>query len=119
MKAEIKLIYSADVADLENWCPLDPEEVYVPLDLYIGPIGEPEADIFQVVLTTPAALRVQRQRGVRPTPRHCLVVIDYEWPAVRRRLDEVVADCTGEDWEEIAACLSQHFRWEFEGYRPR
>ena len=70
------------------------------LELDIGTVGDPGADIFHVILATPAALRVHRRRGVRPAPRHCLVVMDYEWPAIRRRLDEVVASCAGEDWPE-------------------
>lgn len=78
MTPEIKYISSPDMTELETWCPSDPEEVYMLLELESGPFGDPGADSFQVVLAIPAALRVHRRLGVRSSPRHCLVVKETE-----------------------------------------
>ncbi len=117
MKPEIKEIFSADVADLAAWAPNYLEDIYVGLQLMIGPAGEPGADMFQLLVATPQALRAHRLPGSRPSYQYCLVVHDYDWPEIRSKIEQIVAGCEGNDWLAIAEKLARHFRWEFQDYK--
>src|SRR4051812_39042021 len=62
MKAMIKGISCTDVPSLAGWQPADPRDVYVPITLYIGTPEDDAADLFQVVVATPAAIQGRPQR---------------------------------------------------------
>jgi hypothetical protein len=114
MKPEIKGVTSADVADWQTWRPADPEQVYLALELSIGPEGESRADLFQIVVATPRAI------AGRPDLRTgaLLVVQRYDGQEVRRMLDRLVAGCEQPTWESTVNRLRRQFDWEYEGMGP-
>jgi hypothetical protein len=117
MKPEIKGIFSDDIhsPDREGWIPDDPKQIYIPLTLSIGKVGEAAADLFSIVVATPSAIQGRpERRGSK-----LLVVQEYDWPEIRATLQRWVAQCEGPSWEATVDCLRRRFDWEYEGMGPR
>jgi len=72
LTAEIFHFHCSDVADLGSWVPADDADVYLPLEMVIGPRGGGAGDLFQVLVATPRAMQVRRHRGGRPRSGHPL-----------------------------------------------
>ena len=71
LKPTVKGYYSSDVENLSTWIPASLEDVYYPMEMSIGIRDEKQADIFQVVVATPEAIRLRSSSAemlVRATP---------------------------------------------------
>jgi hypothetical protein len=132
--------HSADVSDLASWSPDSLADIYFGLELSIGIAREEGADLFQVLVATPEALRKYSSYTPHMLGRPCeatrdferanphllgryfparnmLVVMDYSWPDIRSVLEGIVDSCAGDSWDEIASKLSRYFHWEYEDHR--
>jgi len=112
---EIKGCWSSDVDDLEAWTPSRPEDVYYPLFLDIGPVGDKGADQFQIVVCTPQAIQSRPERR----QAKLLVLSDYNWQKVRATLEKWVNECDGLDWDDALKRLRPKMHWEYEGMARR
>lgn len=69
------------------------EEVHFGLEFDIGLVGEEGANIFNVVITTPEALRTRANLY-----SYCyhfdkiMVVFEYQWAEIEKKLLEIVAE---------------------------
>src|SRR5579871_3738684 len=111
MRTEIKGITCADIEHWETWQPDDPQEVFLALELSIGPIGSDASDLFQIVVATPQSL------NGRPDRRKCklFVVQHYDGVEIRNTFDRWLKECERPDWEATVDCLRCRFDWEYDG----
>jgi hypothetical protein len=117
LRLTIQGYYSSDVENLSTWTPASLEEVYYPLQLSIGIRGDKRADIFQVIVATPEAIRSRFSRTTRCLAgRHILLVAEHDWPSIAKYCESIVDQCADDTWEKAAGRLSRFFRWEFEDY---
>jgi hypothetical protein len=79
--------------------------------LGIGPKGQEGSDLFQVLVTTPAA--VSRAKG-HDKHRRFLVVESFEPELLARSLREYVSSATSPTWDRIVERLRVHMYWEYE-----
>src|SRR5438067_1841674 len=103
----VKGYYSSDVENLSTWTPASLKDVYYALELSIGTKGDNRADIFQVVVATPEALRSRFSSTKKCfAGRHHLVVAEHDWPSIVKYCQSIVDDCADDTWEKIAARLA-------------
>lgn len=114
MKPEIKDVHCSDVVDLARWIPLSPADVFLPIELSIGPAGSAAADLFAIIVATPQAIH---GRPERPKPK-LLVIQRYDWQEVWATLERWVSECERPTWDRVLDCLRSRFNWEFEGCGP-
>lgn len=115
---KIKDYFSTDLAVIDetvfSWSPEDPTNVYLAMDLYIGDAQTESADIFQVVIATPAGLSENFKYFEIIDGRFHIIVPSYDWAQIREHFEKTVKKCAAVDWSETAANLSRHFAWEYE-----
>ena len=116
MQYVLKDYHSADIASVWQWQPARPEDVYYNLQMEIGPTDQDGGTIFQVRVATPEALRARAGCTGFLEGRCLLVVSPYSWPAVERRLHEIVRCCSGRDHAHVISMLCGFFLWEYEDH---
>lgn len=119
MQPKVKSYHSPDV-DIHQWTPDDTSNVRFLLEMEIGPTAEAGADLFQVVVTTPAGLS---DLGTSAPPevligRALIVMNEFSWPTLRTWVEEVVGICSANSWTECTQKLQRFFLWEYEDYAP-
>lgn len=111
----IKSVHSPDMPTHPSaWAPDTYADVYCLLELTIGPLTEEGADIFATLVATPEGLRSHARERIVLSDRAMIVVGEYQWSAIRSRLDAIVASCDGESWSETVGKLQRYFLWEYE-----
>ncbi|MFO0826309.1 MAG: Imm8 family immunity protein [Gemmataceae bacterium] len=80
--------------------------------LGIGPEGALGTDLFQVCVSTPAAVGRACQAG---KPFRGLVVDSFDPNLIQPLLTELVSSTVGNTWEEIVDQLNETMVWEYEG----
>jgi hypothetical protein len=116
MRAAIKSIGSPDV-DLATFRPDDPNDLEVLIELAVGPEGGQGADIFGVVVVTPARLAAMAAELGPIVGRHYLIVDDWHWPVIEQFLMKLVERETGDTWQQLGERIARIGHWEFEDYR--
>ncbi len=115
MKLEIRDYSSDDINDLWGWIPSSLEDVYFHLEIEIGEVGKKGTYLFELVVATPEGLRNFVQTTNQPFPdRDILVISEYDWQAVIKRLNAIVEHCSRDTWENSIRCLQRYFLWEYE-----
>lgn len=115
MTLEIKSYDSTDV-EVSWWTPELHEDVYFPVTVRVGEVGSEAGDNFEVMITTPEALRKHAPGDVLST-RATLVLADYSPQLLRSTLERIVRRCSAHTWSESVLKLQRYFRWEYEDYR--
>src|SRR5262245_19332185 len=110
LRPTIKGYYSSDVENLSTWAPASLEDVYYPLELSIGATGDKRADVFQVVVATPEAIRCRLSSAKKClTGRHILLVAEHNWPSIAKYCESLVEQCADDTWEKVASRLARFF----------
>ena len=117
MKAVIKGIISPDMDDLRNYVPSDREKFGVLLQLLIGPEDAKGFESFQTMLVTPQWLTANHQKEDVIIGRHYLIVFEFNYERIIQTIQSYLAECTGENWKEIASKIARLGHWEFEDYQ--
>jgi len=117
VNAEIKLIYSLDIDDLDNYSPDDPDCFGFNLRLIAGPKGQPGEESFDIQVCTPQWLLSRFAREEVIVGRHFLIVFEYNFSRIRAKIEKSCERCTGETWNEVALKLSRLGYWESEDYQ--
>lgn len=117
MNAEIKLIYSLEIDDLESYSPDEPDCFGFSLRLIAGPQAQPGEESFDIQVCTPRWLLRHFPREEVIVGRHFLIVFEYNFPRIRGKIEKFCERCTGETWNEVASKLSRLGYWEFEDYQ--
>jgi hypothetical protein len=116
---EIRALDSPDVdGAIEAARPRSNEEVHYLLTLTIGVVGEDGADLFNVVIATPEALRCRAvdNRGIL-ADRATIIVREFDWPTIRSHLEAILRKCDAPTMSEATQRLHRYFHWEYEDYK--
>jgi len=119
MKLEIRDFSSADIDDVWNWNPSSHEDVFFQLEFEIGEVGQLGGNLFQLVIATPEGIRkFSKEFGTNRVPnRNLLVIGDFDWKSLVRKLEEIIQSCERATWNESIICLQRFFQWEYEDCR--
>ncbi len=85
----IKNVFSSDVKDWVSWKPDTLSDVDFPLELTIGPSGQVGGENFEVLISTPEALRAHPELGYCFSGQHILIVMSYDWTLIYSKLEEL------------------------------
>lgn len=118
MKAEVKRFHSPDVFDLSKFKPVDEKNFGFLLQVMIGIEGEEGEESFDIYVCTPQRLERQYGKSDVVFGEHLLIVQEYDFPRIQRRILEYVDKIEGETWDEIGALIDRIGKWEFRDYRP-
>jgi hypothetical protein len=114
MHAVVRSI-SSDEFEIKSYAPGDPACFVLNLRIRIGSDETSGADDFELCVCTPQWLR---QSVWEPRwGRHLLIVREYDLRAIEKHINDYVGECSGSDWNSIAAKLGRVFAWEFEDYQ--
>lgn len=88
MQAVIKSISSSDVVNLESWKPKRLEDIYFPLELTIGLPDQEGGELFQILVTSPEAIRTHQDPDLGDIffARHYMIVFEYVWAEILAKL---------------------------------
>ncbi len=110
----IPIILSSDCTDydpIDSWEFPDPKCVDFWMNFIIG-IDQSGGNDFQLhVLTSEMARN-------RTSLDNAIILDYYSWDAVLLKVNEILEQCRGDNWEEICSKLSKHTAWEYENYQP-
>lgn len=115
MQAEIRRLHTPDVDDLANFEPADPENFALLVQVIAGPAGGPGEESFDLEVVTPKHLAARVARGPM-SGRHLLIVRRFDAEEIRQWINQAVASCSGQTWQEVAGRLGRIGHWEFEDY---
>jgi len=116
MRAEIKSLHSPDIADLARYTPDESDNFGFLLQLMAGPVGEPGEESFDILVCTPRWLTEKYRTDEIIDGRHTLIMFEYDYPRLVKKLERAVQYCTGENWREVGTKLGRMGKWEFEDY---
>ncbi len=116
MKPEIKGIDSPDVDDIEAPAFESLEDVYLLIQIYIGPPSSEGYEMFTVVVCTAEALKAEYNRQTPRYLRNHLLVETYDYDAVVNHIQKTCNRVVEDTWSEVAEKLNRYFRWELEDY---
>lgn len=117
MRPVIKAALSPDVPELSTFSPPEQDNFVFLLQLLIGPNNAEGMESFQVTVCTPKWLSTNHTQSEIIIGRHYLIVFEYDYHRLMSRINSIVAECTGDNWQEIALKLSRFAMWEFEDYQ--
>ena len=109
---ELKRLVSSDL-DYGNQ-PVDASDCEIYCEAEIGMKGELGADVFFFTVATPKFLL--RQGGCR-WGRGYLIVDSFSWEAVESAIKKLLAQSSGNTWDEVAKKLNMALDWEFDNYQ--
>jgi hypothetical protein len=118
MRAVLRYLHSPDVPDLTAYSPADPAKFSILVQAMIGPQGGDGEESFDVQVCTPRWLEADHNGGDIISGRHMLIVLKFDYDALKRYFEHAAASVTGADWDEVAQKLSRIGKWEFEDYQP-
>jgi len=114
---EVRSFTSPDV-ELYSWKPITNAEVLFLVEMEIGEVGIDGADLFQVVIATPEALRKRAGSGrLVISDRSTIVISNFDWNHIRGALEALVHNCESESWVTSTLRLQRYFEWEYEDYQ--
>jgi hypothetical protein len=109
----LKVLHSPDYEPPN--LPPDPRDCVVLVEVDIGPHDEPGADIFHLVVVTPAALA---RMELPLWGRGYLIVKRFSWQIVEEHIKKLLLGIYGHSWNEISTKLNKTLLWEFDDYKP-
>lgn len=118
MKAEIKYYHSADVNDLDTYLPIEKDNFGISIEINVGPLNEEGDEIFGFVWCTPKWLIQKHKTDDVIWGRHYVIVFEYDFQNLRRKLEEYIGSLEEENWDALALKIGRIGMWEFEDYQP-
>ena len=117
MRAKIKSYHSPDIEDLYKYVPKNPTNFSLLLELMVGPENENGEESFNIQICTPGwFLSTMKKHDIVPG-RHFLIVLEYNYDRIYNKIKQLIENCTGNDWNEVADKVSRIGFWEFEDYQ--
>lgn len=117
MKPKLKNIHSPDVFDLSEFIPKIAGNFSLLIQMMVTPFNGEGEESFDILVCTPQWLLDNHNRSDIIVGRHYLIVFEYDYLRIYKRLKELVENIEGENWEEIGMKISRIGKWEFEDYR--
>ncbi len=95
----------------------DNDNVYYHLEMAIGLQDEQRADLYWVIIATPAGIAEARQRhsSLKSATHTRMILLDhYTWKEVVARIESVLDSIMILDRQDSLEELLHHFNWEYE-----
>lgn len=105
---------SDDRVDLSTWHPASLEDVFIPLVIQVAWQGEAGSSLFYTRVMTPEAIRTKFS-GAILSDRAMIVVSGFDYRALKKHVEQIVAASNRETIEESCQVLNRYFQWEYEG----
>src|SRR3569832_396716 len=110
MRAIVKKLHSPDVRDLSAYQPENPEDFGFLLQIMAGPENQKGEESFDVIVCTPKWMEryYKDDRGEAVViGRHHLIVFEYDYVRLVKKINSFVESCSGCTWSEIACKVSR------------
>ena len=117
MKDEIKRLHSPDIPNLETFHPSDKEAFAFLLQVMVGVKDEAGEESFDIFVCTPKWLLMNHKKDEVLFGKHQMIVFEYNYDAIVKKLQVYIDDLEGENWAELAEKINLIGKWEFWGYR--
>ncbi len=118
MKAEIKSIFSLDIeSELKNYQPDNNDNFGFGLRMIISPKDGVGEESFDLTVCTPDWLKANNKKDEIIFGRHYLIVFQYDYDAIYKKLAEYVNNIEVSTWDEIGTLIGRIGHWEFEDYK--
>jgi hypothetical protein len=105
--SEVKQIISADITNFDSYLPEDEETFSFPLQVLVGPKGEPSEESFNIQVCTPKWLLSRYNENEIILGAYKLIVFKFDMERILARVRKIFDNCDGKDWNEIAIKLSR------------
>lgn len=109
----IHIILSFDCTDydpIDSWIFPEPKRVDFWMNFTIG-LDQSGGNDFQLHVLTSDMVTSNTSLS------NAIVLDCYAWDAVLLKVNAILDQCSGENWEEISNKLSKHMAWEYENYQ--
>ena len=115
MKAKLKLIMEqVGEFDLETYKP-ESDLFCINILLNIGiDDGTETGDYFDLSVCSSDWLKYYKKKPF--ILRHLIVIDSYDFREIENYINQIINQCEGDSWQEIANKLSRYFFWEYEDY---
>jgi len=115
IRAQLKKLYSPDVASLPDFRPDGPFGILV--QAMVGPHGFDGEESFNIVSCTPEWFAAN-MAGQVVSGRHHLFVKQYSFQALSEFMQDYCSSCRGTSWSAVGEQVGRIGKWEFEDYVP-
>lgn len=116
MQAKVVDIESPEIQDFYNYKPEDPEVFAFLLQISVTAENLQGEEIFDVQVCTPLWLLSKYNKDEVIIGRHLLIVFEYNFSRIKKRIVSYIESCFGETWTEVAQKVGRIGYWEFEDY---
>jgi hypothetical protein len=106
------IILSFDCTDydpIDSWIFPEPKSVDFWMNFTIG-LDQSGGNDFQLHVLTSDMVASNTSLS------NAIVLDCYTWDTVLLKVNAILDQCSGENWEEISIKLSKHMAWEYENY---
>jgi immunity protein 8 of polymorphic toxin system len=127
VRAELRGVYSPDIADLEAYRPKDGDNFHVAITAFIGPADGPGEETFQFAVCTARWIQENPPPKGFQFMRSTILLTRWDYATLNRALTDLSRHTSADDWPSLALRLSRYGHWEYEddteatveSYRPR
>ena len=116
MQVEIKRFQSPDIEDLSNYAPQEADNFSFLLEVLIGIQGKEGEESFNFEICTPKWLLNNFKKNDIIIGKNYIIVFEYNFKKLSQTIKELIDNCTGNSWDEIANKICRFSHWEFENY---
>ena len=102
--------------NIRTWEPDDPDVIAAIFRLEIGFNARKGTDMFTIRVATPLGLSTLEDNDGIIADRPLLVMRRYDFDSLMKWVNETVAYCEAETWDECVENLRLFFNWEFDDY---
>lgn len=111
-KPVIHGFYCSDHDPIEKWIPSDITSIDFWMDIYLGPDNNPSGEYFSVhVMSTKNIRNIRNFKN----KKYILEIQEYSWGNIINKIDAILDNCNGNNWQEMTEKLRKYFYWEYEG----
>jgi Immunity protein 8 len=116
IRAQLKGLYTLEMAKLDGFKPSDPECFQLYIRAMIGPEGQDGEESFDIKVCSPKWLEQECARSGYVFGRHHLVLNSFDPNQIEAAVRKFVSTTCGNTWADVGAKLARMGHWEFEDY---
>ena len=115
-KLIVRDIYS-DIVDLRGWWPESSEDISLRICVEVGEKNEIGSNNFYFTLASPEALKKRESKEYFIVKNRTIIVEYFDYKLLCEGVEKIVAECSGESFEDSCLQLTRYFDWEYEDFR--
>lgn len=94
-----------------------PADAGIYVQIFVGTEDAPNGESFGLMIATPSWLLKEILRRGPLVGRHHLIVEEFNWPRIKKFLDDLIEGQEADTWTHLAERIGRVGWWEFEDYR--